>query len=50
MALQNLNARTFDELDKALDWVPTLSDFEEKRPEIQAVLERLDYDDLAGYV
>lgn len=41
---------SFDELDKALDWVRTLSDFEEKRPEIQAVLERLGYDDLAGYV
>ena len=41
---------TFEELDKALDWVRTLQDFEEKRPEIQAVLERLGYDDLAGYV
>ena len=41
---------SFDELDKALDWIRTLSDFEEKRPEIQAVLERLGYDDLAGYV
>lgn len=41
---------SFDELDQALDWVRTLSDFEEKRPEIQAVLERLGYDDLAGYV
>lgn len=41
---------SFDELDTALDWVRTLSNFEEKRPEIQNVLERLGYDDLAGYV
>lgn len=41
---------SFDELDKALDWVRTLDDFEEKRPEIQSVLERLGHDDLAGYV
>jgi hypothetical protein len=41
---------SFDEMDKALDWVRTLSDFEEKRPEIQSVLERLGHDDLAGYV
>jgi hypothetical protein len=41
---------TFDELDKALDWLRTLKDFEEKRPEIQVVLERLGHDDLAGYV
>ena len=41
---------TFEELDKALDWVRTLHDFEEKRPEIQSVLERLGRDDLAGYV
>ena len=41
---------TFGELDKALDWVRTMPDFEEKRPEIQLVLERLGYDDLAQYV
>jgi len=41
---------SFDELDKALDWIRTRNDFEDKRPEIQAVLERLGYDDLAGYV
>jgi hypothetical protein len=41
---------SFDELDRAIDWVRALGDFEEKRPEIQAVLERLGYDDLAGYV
>jgi hypothetical protein len=41
---------TFDQMDKALDWIRTLRDFEEKRPEIQSVLERLGYDDLARYV
>jgi len=41
---------TFDEMDQAIDWVRTLKDFEEKRIEIQSVLERLGYDDLAGYV
>jgi len=47
--LRHLNG-SFDEMDQALDWVRTLSDFEEKRPEIQSVLERLGYHDLAGYV
>jgi hypothetical protein len=41
---------TFDEMDESIDWVRTLKDFEEKRVEIQGVLERLGYDDLAGYV
>jgi len=41
---------TFNELNGALEWVGKLKDFEEKRPEIQCVLERLGYDDLAGYV
>jgi hypothetical protein len=41
---------TFDETDKAIDWIRTLKDFQEKRPELQSVLERLGYDDLAGYV
>jgi hypothetical protein len=41
---------SFDELDKALEWVRTLPDFEEKRPEIQNVLERLGHDDLTAYV
>lgn len=41
---------TFEELDDALNWVRTLRDFEEKRPEIQNALERLGFDDLAGYI
>jgi hypothetical protein len=41
---------SFDELDKALDWVKTLPDYEEKIPEIQNVLERLGFDDLAQYI
>ena len=47
--LRRLNGN-FDELDRSLEWIRTLKDFEEKRPEIQNVLERLGYDDLAGYV
>ena len=35
-------------MDKAINWIRTLKDFEEKRPEIQNVLERLGYDDLAA--
>jgi hypothetical protein len=41
---------TFEELDRSLDWVKTLKDVDEKRPELQHVLERLGFDDLAGYV
>ena len=47
--LQVLNP-TFDELDKAVDWVRTLPDFEEKRTELKEVVRRLGYDDLAYYV
>jgi hypothetical protein len=47
--LRRLNG-SFAELDAALDWVRALSDFEEKRPEIQNVLQRLGHDDLAYYV
>lgn len=41
---------TFEELDAALDWVRKLKDSDEKRPEIQNVLERLGFHDLANYV
>lgn len=41
---------SFDELDAAVGWVRTLPDFEEKRPAVRAVVERLGYDDLAYYV
>ncbi len=47
--LKSLKA-TFGELDKAVDWVRTRSDFEEKRPELKDVRERLGYDDLAQYL
>jgi hypothetical protein len=43
-------APTFDELDRAVDWLRTLGDFEEKRPAVKNVLQRLDYEDLAYYV
>lgn len=41
---------TFEELDKAVDWVRTLPDFEQKRTELKEILRRLGYDDLAYYV
>jgi len=41
---------TFDELDKAVDWVRTLPDFEEKRTELKDVVRRLGYEDLAYYI
>jgi len=41
---------TFDELDKAVDWVRTLPDFQEKRTELKEVVRRLGYEDLAYYI
>ncbi len=41
---------SFDELDKAIDWMRTLPDFEKTRTELKGVLERLDHDNLAYYV
>ncbi|NOZ56683.1 MAG: hypothetical protein GXO73_07840 [Calditrichaeota bacterium] len=43
-------APTYDELDWALEWLRTLRDFEEKRPVVKHVIERLGYEDLAYYV
>lgn len=43
-------APTFEELDWAVDWLRTLRDFEEKRPVVKHVIERLGYEDLAYYV
>ncbi len=43
-------APTFDELDWAVDWLRTLRDFEEKRPFVKYVIERLGYEDLVYYV
>ncbi len=43
-------APTYDELDWAVDWLHTLRDFEEKRPVVRHVIERLGYDDLAYYI
>lgn len=43
-------APTFEELDWAVDWLRTLRDFEEKRPVVKYVIERLGYEDLAYYV
>lgn len=43
-------APTFGELDKAVNWIRTLPDFEEKRTELKEVVRRLGYDDLAYYV
>ena len=43
-------APTFEELDWAVEWLRTLRDFEEKRPAVKYVIERLDYEDLAYYV
>jgi len=42
--------RLLDELDWAADWLRTLRDFEEKRPVVKHVIERLGYEDLAYYV
>lgn len=47
--LRKLNG-TFEELDAALDWVRKLKRFEELRPELENVLERLGHDDLANYL
>jgi hypothetical protein len=41
---------TFDELDRAVDWMRLLPDFEKTRTELKNVLERLGFDDLAYYV
>ena len=41
---------TFDELDRAVEWVRTLPDFEEKRTELKDVVRRLGYEDLAYYI
>jgi hypothetical protein len=38
---------TFDELDHGIEWMRALPDFRTKRTELQTVLERLGYDDLA---
>jgi len=43
-------APTFDELDFAVDWILTRSDFEVKRIAVKDVLRRLDHEDLAYYV
>ncbi len=43
-------APTFEELDWAVDWLRTLRDFEEKRPAVKHVIERLGYEGLAYYV
>ncbi len=43
-------APTFGELDQAIEWVRTRRDFEEKRPVVKEVIERLGYEDLAYYV
>jgi len=41
---------TFEALDKAVDWMRTLPDFEEKRTELKEVVRRLGYDDIAYYI
>ena len=41
---------TFDELDKAVEWVRTLPDFEDKRIALKDVVRRLGHDDLAYYI
>ena len=43
-------APTFEELDWAVEWLRTLRDFQEKRPTVKYVIERLGYEDLAYYV
>lgn len=43
-------APTPDELDRAVNWVRTLRDFEEKRLVVKYVIERLGHDGLAIYV
>jgi hypothetical protein len=43
-------APTFEALDWAVDWLRTLRDFEEKRPVVKHVIERLGYEGLAYYV
>lgn len=41
---------TRDELDTAVDWIRTLSDFELKRQELKHVARELGYEDLAYYI
>ena len=41
---------TFEELDRAVAWVRTLPDFEQKRAELNQVVRNLGYDDLAYYI
>ena len=41
---------TFEELERALEWVRSLWDFEEKRITVKHVIQRLGYEDLAYYV
>ncbi len=41
---------TFAELDFAVEWMRRLPDYEPMRPEVQAVLEGMGFDDLAYYV
>ena len=41
---------TFQELDKAVEWVRTLPDFPEKQMELKDVVRRLDYEGLAYYI
>lgn len=43
-------APTYGELEWAVDWLRTRRDFEEKRPVVKHVIERLGYEDLAYYV
>ena len=41
---------TYDELDWAVEWLRMLQNFEETRPVVKHVIERLGYEDLAYYV
>jgi hypothetical protein len=43
-------APTFGELERAIEWLGTMPDFEEKRLVVKYVIERLGYEDLAYYV
>ena len=47
--LMGLNP-TFDELDKAVDWIRTLPDFEEMRLKLKEAVGRLGHEDLAYYI
>ncbi|MBI5725525.1 MAG: hypothetical protein HZA50_16325 [Planctomycetes bacterium] len=41
---------TYDELDRAVEWMRTLKDFEEKRIDLKELVQRLGHDDLAYYI